>query len=418
MRCFHISASFLAKTLPFICGLSFATSVQAVEVTVENLQLDNPQWSLTQKKGPVAQLKNGSGGMVLITPYFSSGGDKETTFQNFLTTIDPQGQEDWDIKQGITSRGYNVLYTSGFLDIQGVRMYVVPVAFFSNGEIVTATLFDPGYQGKADLQESFGNLLSSARFINNPTPQNNAHSGEQYPAVKRQGLRSLRQSLDGFYVGIGAKAGVSLLAQVTVEVGAKGLWMQPDGRYALTETGISEDFEAYCGQYPNKCGRYQITNGQYTTWRAASTQDSRLQLLKVDTKPLTQSGNDLILGKTRYRYVAPAANLKLNGDYRLIRADSATAVGGETNSGYAETTYGFSPDGRFVKGGSVSMFSDFGGSSVLTNGDRKARIGSYQVNDYTLTLTFDDGEIQQKAFFMMDGVPVIEGDLYEKLNQK
>lgn len=191
-----ISTSFWVKTLPLIiCGLSFTTSIQAAEVTVENLKLDDPQWSLTQQKGSVSQLNNGSGGMVLVTPY-SNTGDKETTFQNFLTTIDPQGQEDWDVKQGITSHGYDVLYTSGFIETQGVRMYVVPVALFSNQEMITATLFDPGYEGKADLQESFGNLLSSARFINNPTPQNNSQLG---------------QSLAGFYVGIGAKTGVSLL---------------------------------------------------------------------------------------------------------------------------------------------------------------------------------------------------------------
>lgn len=106
--------------------------------------------------------------------------------------------------------------------------------------------------------------------------------------------------MDGFYVGIGAKAGVSVLAQVKVEVGANGLWLQPDG--------------------------------------------------------------------------------------------------------------------RFVKGGSVSMFSDFGSSSVQTGGDRQARTGTYQINGYTLTLNFDDGETQSKAFFLLDEVPVIEGDLYEKLN--
>ncbi len=397
----YFSTSILVKALPFVIyGLSFATSVQAAEVKVGNLKLDDPEWSLTQQKGSVSQLNDSSGGMVLVTPY-GNNGNKATMFQNFLTTIDPQGQEDWEIKQGITSHGYDVFYTSGFIEAQGVRIYVVPVALFSNQEMVTATLFDPGYEGKDDLQQSFGNLLSSARFINNSAPQNNPQPG---------------QSLDGFYVGLGAKTGVSILAQVKVEVGAKGLWMQPDGRYALTETGITGDFAAYCNQYPNKCGRYQIADGQYTTWRTASTQDERLQLYKVETKPFAQSGNDLILSKTRYRYVAPATNLKLDGDYRLLRADSATGVTGQTNNGYAETNYGFGSDGRFVKGGSVSMFSDFGGSSVLTSGDRTARVGSYQINGYTLTLTFDDGEMQQKAFFMLDGVPVIEGDLYEKLN--
>ena len=402
MQYLSISTSFLVKILPLIiCGLSCSTSVQAAEITVANLKLHDPEWSLTQQKGSISQLNNGSGGMVLVTPYSKTIENKEATFKNFLTTIDPQGQEDWDVKQGITSHGYDVLYTSGFIETQGVRMYIVPVALFSNEEMVTATLFDPGYEGKGDLQDSFGNLLSSARFINNPEPQNNPQLG---------------QSLEGFYVGIGAKTGVSLLAQVTVEVGAKGLWMQPDGRYALTETGITGDFEAYCNQRPKNCGRYQITDGQYTTWRAGSTQDRRLQLLKVDTKPFAQSGNDLVLGKTRYRYVAPATNLKLDGDYRLVRADSATDLGGQTKSGYAETSYGFRPDGRFIKGGSVSMFSDFGGSSVLSSGDRQARIGSYQIDGYTLTLTFDDGEMQQKAFFMLEGVPVIEGDMYEKLN--
>ncbi len=402
MQYSSIPSSILLKALPLvICGLlSLTPSIEAAEVKVENLKLDAPEWSLIEQQGSVSQLNNGSTGMVLVTPYANTG-NKETMFQNFLTTIDPQGQEDWEIKQGITSHGYDVLYTSGFIETQGVQIYVVPVALFSNEEMVTATLFDPEYEGKDALQQSFGNLLSSARFINNLEPQNNPQPG---------------QSLDGFYVGFGAKVGVSVLAQATVEVGAKGLWMQPDGRYALTETGITENFEAYCRQYPKNCGRYQIADGQYTTWRTATTQDELLQLYEVETKPFAQSGNDLILGETRYRYVAPATNLKLNGDYRLFSADSATDVAGQTSSGSAETNYGFRADGRFVKGGSVSMFSDSGGTSVLTGGDQQTRVGSYQIDGYTLTLTFDDGEIQKKAFFLLDDLPVIEGDTYQKLN--
>ena len=43
--------------------------------------------------------------------------------------------------------------------------------------------------------------------------------------------------------------------------------------------------------------------------------------------------------------------------------------GGQISNGFVETNYGFSPDRRFIKGGTVSLFANFGGSSVQTSGD-------------------------------------------------
>ena len=382
-------------------GLFLTTSAQAGEIKIGSLQFSDTEWSVAQSKKQVVMLTNNSNGVVLVNPPTKYAGDKEAAFRSFLKAIDSQGQEKWKIKAGITSHGYDVLYTSGFVKTNGVNNYYVPVAFFSGNEVTLVMLFDLDYRGKDELQESFGKLLSSARFTNNPSPQNGPGKG---------------QLLEGFYVGIGAKTGVSVLAQVTVEVGAKGLWMKSDGRYALTEAGITGDFDAYCQKYSKNCGRYQIANGQFTTWRAGSTQDTRLQLYKVKTKSFAQQGNDLILGKTRYRHIPPMSNFRLNGDYRLLRADSVTGIGNQVSSGYVETAYGFTQDGRFVKGGSISMFSRLGNSSVLTGGDRNVRAGRYQIDGYTLTLFFDNGKTEKKAFFVIDGVPVINGYLYEKLN--
>ena len=402
MKYYQNSYTLITKAILIVVyGFFWTMSAQAGEIDIGSLQLSDREWSLNQTTGKISRLTNGSNGMVLVTSPLGYQGDKVAVLKNFLTTVDPQFQAKWKIKTGVTPHGYDVLYTSGFIKSRSVRIYIVTVALFSKNEVAIVALFDPGYKGKGDLQNSFGELLSSARFTNNMSPHNELNQGKR---------------IDGFYVGIGAKTGVSVLAQTVVEVGAKGLWIKSDGRYALTEAGITGDFNTYCDQYPKNCGRYQIANGEYTTWRSGSTQSTRLQIYTAKKQPFSQQGKDLILGKTRYRHIPPLSDFRLNGDYRLLRADSATGVGDRVRSGYVETNYGFSQDGRFIKGGSVSMFSEFGNSSVLTSGNRNVRIGRYKINGYTLALSFDDGETQTKAFFMIDGVPVINGDLYEELN--
>ncbi|MEL6438048.1 MAG: hypothetical protein AAFQ80_02160 [Cyanobacteria bacterium J06621_8] len=393
--------SLISSLLAAYINLSLKTEVKAAEINLGTVLIEDTEWFVEKQQTTISQLSNGNQGRILAAPYPGATTNRKAAFRKFLTTIDPQGQKDWDIKERITYYGYDVLYTTGFMDFRGLDAYLVPVAVFSGEQMYTFTLITPRKVDRDQVKQSFGNLLAAIRLPEASAPANNPQSS---------------QKLDGFYVTIGSKTGVSVVGQVQLEVGAKGLWIQPDGRYALTESGMTGEFDAYCERLPKNCGRYIIADGQYATWRKGSTNDAQLQLYKVNRESFTQSGQDLLISKTKYRYVPPASNLKLTGDYRLLRAGATNNIGGQSSSGYVENIYGFSADGRFVKGGSMSMLSNFGGSSVLTSGNRQMRQGTYEINGYTLTLKFADGETQTKAFFILDGVPAINGDLYEKIN--
>ena len=392
------AAVFICLTAFISFGPCFNTRADAEELAIGSLRLSGAEWSVAKASGGIMQLTNGSDGMVLVSQPSVYGNDKMAVFKAFVQAVDPaEDVDEWKIRNAVTPGGYDVLYASEFVEPAGLHTYFVPVAIFSLDKMAMVALADPEYRD--ELQSSFGNLLASARFVDNPTPQSGPGEGER---------------LDGFYAAIGSKAGVSATAQVTVEVGAVGLWLKPDGRYAHTESGIVGDFDTYCERLPKNCGRYEISNGGYKTWRMATNLETKLQLYRKETEKFAKRGRDIVLDGFHYRYVAPLSDFRLDGDYRLLKAGSQTDAVGRESGGYIETAYGFKKDGRFVKGGSVSMFTADPGVRTHTFGDRKARTGKYRIDGYTLTLTYDDGETEREAFFMMDTTPVIDGDMYEK----
>ena len=46
----------------------------------------------------------------------------------------------------------------------------------------------------------------------------------------------------------------------------------------------------------------------------------------------------------------------------------------------------------------------------------EARTGTYSIDGYTLILNYSDGETDVRSFYILDNVPFIDGDWYERLN--
>lgn len=187
------------------------------------------------------------------------------------------------------------------------------------------------------------------------------------------------QGMEGFYATFGNKIGFLYDMTTVVEVGVKGLWLQPDGRFAQTEAGMTGDFDTYCNEYPKNCGRYEISNGKYTSWKDSYPDD------EPETESFTQQGDDLIIGEVSYKKIPPVSDLRLEGDYRMF--------------GSSGTVHSFGQDGSYVR-----TFKD------------NVRTGSYKIDGYTVSFFFDDGETETEAFFMIENLPVMDSDLYEKLD--
>ncbi|MEM7061094.1 MAG: hypothetical protein AAF557_26235 [Pseudomonadota bacterium] len=382
----------------FVAGL-LGTHAAYADLRFGPASLDDSYFKLQKDSGALASLTGGTGGVLVLKPR-RYGTDKAAAFRTILDQID--STKDWKAREALTALGYDALYASEFVGKGDKRTHVTSVAVFHKGQMMALTLLDVGYRGKKRLQSKFGDLLASLRF-----------DGGDAEALTPSG----GQTLDGFYASIGAKTGLDALAQVSLEVGAKGLWLTADGRFALTESGMmGGDMDGFCQPRPKVCGRYAVRDGVFTKWRVATGQQETLRLLGRKAEPIRMAGDSIVLGKSKYLRIAPSADLRLSGQYRLLKAGARTDAGGTRSTSTVETVYGFAPDGRFFKGGYVSGFSTSPTTAIGVWTDRARRKGTYRIDGYKLTLRYEDGDAQEIAFFMFDDVPVIGGDMHEKLD--
>ena len=216
-------------------------------------------------------------------------------------------------------------------------------------------------------------------YQNSPTPIARAIPLAICTAVVSLGNPAQAQGIDGFYATTGNKVGFNHNLTAVVELGIKGLWLQPDGRFAQTESGMAGDFNAYCDKYPKNCGRYEISNGQYTSWKESFPDNP------PKTASFAQNEDELIIGENRYQKIYPVSDLRLEGDYSII--------------GSGRTVHSFSQDGSYVR-----TFKD------------NVRTGNYKIDGYTIIFSLDDGETETEAFFTMEDWLVMDSKWYEKLD--
>ena len=201
---------------------------------------------------------------------------------------------------------------------------------------------------------------------------------------------AIAQEWERFFARVNnAKTTVKWDGTVRVETAADGLWLKSDGRYADTATGIgtARSFDDFCYEYAKRCGRYQFVNGRYVLRSNRSNREPEV----YSYSRISQTEDRLIGENITYNSVAPVSNYRLNGNYRALMSRIYGFI------------YSFDAAGRFAER-----------NPKLTTGG--VRTGTYSINGYTLVLNYSDGETDVRSFYILDNVPFIDGDWYERLN--
>ncbi|MEL6492178.1 MAG: hypothetical protein AAFQ95_19670 [Cyanobacteria bacterium J06621_3] len=193
--------------------------------------------------------------------------------------------------------------------------------------------------------------------------------------------------LDDFYAVVAVVTRPDASGGIRVESAARGLWFAPDGRYASTATGVGKfaSVSEYCARYARNCGSYTVSNGRYTL-RKDNGADPR-------TLTLSASGGELFDDNLSYNRIEALPPSVLNGRYRRLLSGS---------NGYI---YDFDGDGNFSKS--------------RTNRASNRRVvleGTYEIENYTIVLRFDDGETDVRSFYFLEDAPFMDGDWYESLD--
>jgi hypothetical protein len=132
--------------------------------------------------------------------------------------------------------------------------------------------------------------------------------------------------------------------------------------------------------------------GNWGRWtRAGSTITLRWNDGETSTVPV--SGDNLMTGGPK--------GMKLNGEYRHVSGGGNQAFGGG-NSFLSESSYTFFPDGTFSSDRSSSFMVGPGagadGASAMGGNNGGGTRGRYDVEGYTLKLTYPDGRISRLSF--------------------
>jgi hypothetical protein len=136
----------------------------------------------------------------------------------------------------------------------------------------------------------------------------------------------------------------------------------------------------------------QKNPGEWGRWaRSGSTITVRWNDGETSTVPVT--GDNLMTGGPK--------GMKLSGEYRHVSGGGNQAVGGG-NSFLSESSYTFFPDGSFSSDRSNSFMTGPGagaeGGTAMGGSTGGGTRGRYDVEGYTLKLTYPDGRISRLSF--------------------
>jgi len=242
-------------------------------------------------------------------------------------------------------------------------------------------------------QRALGNLLKALTSTDQtPTPKN------RWPATQRP--------LDGFYATIGGSNSQASFSAHRQVMGVAGLRLDSNGWFALSERGLDKSIESVCEVPAQTCGRYTADDDSITTWRSMSEFEERVSFMRKQRWTLIQEpGDSLLIGGERHQQVSqPEASL-LKGRYRAAR---------RTGTRYEETVFSFFDDGQFEES---SFIADSGasGAPISLSGAPAAKVGSFEVDGFTLVLNYLDGERKKHSLFLLGGATVIDGNMYQRL---
>jgi hypothetical protein len=129
-----------------------------------------------------------------------------------------------------------------------------------------------------------------------------------------------------------------------------------------------------------------------------SADNDQIRIGNRNPTRLKRKGQDLQIGDYTFSPVPKASNLRLNGSYGNFSAGPSAA---------SSSDIVFSRDGSFTSSRFVGLAVDTdptnsgmtGGNRVSVSGNQSGNAaGTYQINGYTLVMTYSDGR-QAKAFF-------------------
>jgi hypothetical protein len=135
---------------------------------------------------------------------------------------------------------------------------------------------------------------------------------------------------------------------------------------------------------PAQAGRYSVSSGLVTLTYGNGKRETVRAAKKGQTWDLEFRNRAM---QPKMTFVAGGA---LSGNYSTTRISQAggTFVVGEDD-------YSFAPDGRFAKGGQVSLST----AAVSSNGARGVRSGRYVIKGSALFLTYDEGTHEVYSMF-------------------
>ena len=174
-----------------------------------------------------------------------------------------------------------------------------------------------------------------------------------------------------------------------------------DGRVLTDVEGLT---------FPGGTTEHRRTHaGDWTKWRR---ENGELQIADV-------KGWRKLPFQNTYRKLPDG--LGLDGLFRRLGGAGTLGVGG-TSSVTVWNEYRFFPDGRVARGGGSGGRAEAGGTSVTSQGTAANRRGTYRVEGVMLTITYDDGSVEQRILIADPKVPTgaiwLDGAGYAKRRER
>lgn len=383
---------------------SSSSSANQTTIEIGSFKFELPaKWSINGENDRVVLLRSNDPtepASVQISnpsPYSASKRDAFIAYLQKLTPALPVAT--WQITPARLRNSQTAFYASASISSAGKQQRLVPVAVFANKQMIVLTLSDTD-DANLDRQKSFGKILSS--LVTEPS------SAGDWPKPDN--------TLEGFYATIGSTKSLSSLARVNNLVGINGLLLDDEGRFGLTETAMMASLGSFCVAHADICGRYDTDEQSITTWRTSTPLEQRLGLLRTEQRSLAlESDQTLVVGGVRYQRIAPPQVKTIEGRFRSASTQLRDDGKGTLINAYQETILTFTGNGGFEQTGFEALTQAATNTPISLSSHPSSIRGRYEIDGFTLQLTYEDKTTHQRSLFLLNDVPVIDGSMYQRL---
>ena len=207
--------------------------------------------------------------------------------------------------------------------------------------------------------------------------------------------------LSGLYLNVSSGIAINPLGGTDFKVDFNTLYFEPGGLFADEPPVGQGGLTAHCQNAPASCGVYTLSGDSLTR----NSVGDRFGTVTTDSDRFEQGEGEISIDGDDYTAIPPVSALTLDGSWSstfIMVGNSATS----SSSISSVRTIVFTPDGRFTTSGFAGATSNstIGDTSagVATSSDTAAEKGAYAIEGYTITLTFEDGRVDQLGFYMPD----------------